>query len=218
MEKRLNEKSEQTKTEDLFQCQSYPILVIISGPSGVGKDTVARRLIKRRPEDFYFVVTATTRDARDSELHGRDYFFVSNDEFARMIEEDDLLEYAVVYRQYKGIPKQQVRDALASGKNVIMRLDVQGTATVRNLIPNAITVFLRTQTEEDLVRRLRERESDSDEGVNLRIATARQEMKRMKEFDYCVENAENEQEKAVDLILSIMDAARCRVGQEPIVI
>ena len=191
--------------------------MIVSGPSGVGKDTVARRLIKRRPEDFYFVVTATTRDARNNEVHGRDYFFISNDEFAHMIEEDELLEYAVVYRQYKGIPKQQVRDALASGKNVIMRLDVQGTATVRSLIPKAITVFLRTPTEEDLVRRLRERESDSDEGINLRIATARQEMKRIEEFDYCVVNAENEQEKAVDLILSIIDAARCRVNQEPIV-
>lgn len=192
--------------------------MIVSGPSGVGKDTVARRLIKRRPEDFYFVVTATTRDARNNEVHGRDYFFISNDEFAHMIEEDELLEYAVVYRQYKGIPKQQVRDALASGKNVIMRLDVQGTATVRSLIPKAITVFLRTPTEEDLVRRLRERESDSDEGINLRIATARQEMKRIEEFDYCVVNAENEQEKAVDLILSIIDAARCRVNQEPIVL
>jgi guanylate kinase len=214
----LNEKNAQSKTENLYQCQSYPILMIVSGPSGVGKDTVARRLIKRRPDDFYFVVTATTRDARHNEVHGLDYFFISNDEFARMIEEDELLEYAVVYRQYKGIPKQQVRDALASGKNVIMRLDVQGTATVRNLIPNAITVFLRTETEEDLVRRLRERESDSAEGINLRIATARQEMKRMEEFDYCVENAENEQEKAVDLIMSIIDSARCCVNQKPIVL
>ena len=218
MEKRLNEKNTKSATGNLYPCPSYPILMIVSGPSGVGKDTVARRLIKRRPEDFYFVVTATTRDSRNSEVHGQDYFFISNDEFARMIEEDELLEYAVVYRQYKGIPKQQVRDALASGKNVIMRLDVQGTATVRNLIPNAITVFLRTPTEEDLIRRLRERESDSAEGINLRIATARQEMKRMEEFDYCVENAENEQEKAVDLILSIVDAARCRISQEPIVL
>ncbi len=156
-------------TDDLYQCQTYPLLVIISGPSGVGKDTVARRLIKRRPDDFYFVVTATTREPRENEVEGYDYFFVSNDEFARMIEEDELLEYAVVYNQYKGIPKQQVRDALNSGKNVIMRLDVQGTETVRKLIPNAITVFLRTPTEEDLVRRLRERETDPAEGVNCAL-------------------------------------------------
>ncbi len=203
-------------TDDLYKCQTYPILVIISGPSGVGKDTVARRLIKRRPDDFYFVVTATTREPRDNEVEGYDYFFVSKDEFARMIEEDELLEYAVVYNQYKGIPKQQVRDALNSGKNVIMRLDVQGTATVRKLIPNAIAVFLRTPKEEDLVRRLRNRETDPAEGVNMRIAEARQEMKRMQEFNYCVVNAEDEQESAVDKILSIVDAAHCRVQQHKI--
>jgi guanylate kinase len=200
-------------TEELYQSQVYPILVIISGPSGVGKDTIARRLIKRRPEDFYFVVTATTRELRDNEVEGYDYFFVSNDEFARMIENDELLEYAVVYNQYKGIPKQQVIDALASGKNVIMRLDVQGTETVSKLIPSAITVFLRTPTEADLVRRLRNRESDPAEGVNLRIAEAVQEMRRMQEFDYFVVNAEGQQEVAVDKILSIVDAARCEVDQ-----
>lgn len=203
-------------TDELYQCHNYPILVIISGASGVGKDTIAKRLINRRPDEFYFVVTATTREPRDNEVEGVDYFFVTNDGFARMIEEDELLEYAVVYNQYKGIPKQQVRDALNSGKNVIMRLDVQGTDYVSKLIPSAITVFLRTPTEADLVRRLRNRETDPAEGVNLRIAEARQEMKRMQEFDYCVVNAEDQQESAVDKILSIVDAARCRVAQEKI--
>lgn len=203
-------------TEDLYQCQAFPTLVIISGASGVGKDTVAKRLIKRRPNEFYFVVTATTREPREGEVEGVDYFFVSNDEFARMIDEDELLEYAVVYNQYKGIPKQQVRDALDSGKNVIMRLDVQGTETVSKLIPGALTVFLSTPTEEDLVRRLRNRQSDPAEGVNLRIAEARQEMKRMQEFKYCVVNAEDQQELAVDKILSIVDAARSQTNQEKI--
>lgn len=202
--------------QDPYQCNAQPVLVIISGPSGVGKDTIARRVINRRPQDFYFVVTATTRKPRDGEEEGFDYFFVSNDQFAHMIEEDELLEYAVVYNQYKGIPKQQVRDALNSGKNVIMRLDVQGTATVRRIIPSAITVFLRTPSEEDLINRLRNRDTDPAEGVNLRIAEAIREMKRMQEFDYCVINAENEQEKAVDQILSIVDAARCRVKQTKI--
>lgn len=203
-------------SEDLYHYPRNPVLVIISGPSGVGKDTIARRVINRRPEDFYFVVTATTRAPRDGEVEGRDYFFVTMDEFARMIDEDELLEYAVVYNQYKGIPKGQVRDALDSGKNVIMRLDVQGTETVRELIPSAISIFLRTPSEADLVRRLRNRDTDPAEGVNLRIAEAIREINRMQEFDYCVVNAEDEQEEAVDQILSIIDAARCRVQQTKI--
>lgn len=193
-------------------------MVVISGPSGVGKDTVARKLIDRRPDDFHFVVTAATRDPREGEVHGRDYIFVSNDEFARMIDENELLEYAIVYRQYKGIPKQQIRDALESGKNVIMRVDVQGAATVRKLIPNVITVFLQTPSENDLIKRLRDRETESSEGYALRIATARKEMERITEFDYCVINADNEIDRAVELILSIVDAARSRVDQEPIIL
>ncbi len=193
-------------------------MVVISGPSGVGKDTVARRVIDRRPEEFYFVVTAATREPREGEVHGQDYIFVSNDEFARMIDEDELLEYAIVYRQYKGIPKQQIRDALESGKNVIMRVDVQGAATVRKLIPNAITVFLQTPSEHDLIKRLKDRETETSEGLALRIATARKEMERISEFDYCVINADNEIEMAVDTILSIVDAARHKIDQEPIIL
>ncbi|MCA9948243.1 MAG: guanylate kinase [Anaerolineales bacterium] len=196
----------------------YPTLMVISGPSGVGKDTIARLAIERRPDDFYFVVTATTRPAREGEVDGYDYFFVTHNQFARMIEEEELLEYAVVYNDYKGVPKQQIRDALASGKNVIMRVDVQGAATLRKLIPNAIFVFLRTATEEDLVNRLIERKSETHEGVNMRIAFARKELQRLKEFDYCIINADGEQDRAVDQILSIFDAAQCRVGQEPIIL
>ena len=205
-------------TQDAYMCKDYPVLVVISGPSGVGKDTIARMVIDRRPDEFHFVVTATTRPPRPGEVEGQDYIFVSNDEFARMINEDELLEYAVVYNDYKGIPKQQIRDALASGRNVIMRVDVQGAATVRKLIPNAILVFLRTPTEAELVRRLQERKSESAEGLQLRIATARQELKRLPDFDYCVVNAEDKQERAVELIISIVDAARCHVHQQPIVL
>ena len=124
-------------------------------------------LIERRPDSFYFVVTATTRPPRDNERHGVDYVFVTFDEFARMIEEDELLEHAVVYNDYKGIPKQQIRDALASGRDVILRVDVQGAATVRRLVPNAISVFLTTRTEGGMVRRLQQRKQDTAEGLSL---------------------------------------------------
>ncbi len=204
--------------DNLYRKENYPKLIVISGPSGVGKDTIARHLIDTDPERFYFVVTATTRPPRPGEVHGVDYYFYSNDEFAEMIENNELLEYAVVYNDYKGIPKQHIRDALNSGCDVIMRVDVQGAATIRKLIPNAISIFLTTETESELVRRLRERKSETAEGLNLRIAAARQEMKRIKEFDYWVVNAEDRQERTVREILSIIEAAHCRVEQKPILL
>lgn len=200
---------------DPYTRPSYPLLIVISGPSGVGKDTVAK-LMMESLDTFYFVVTATTRLGREGEVHGRDYFFISHDEFASMIEEDELLEYAIVYNDYKGVPKQQIRNALASGRDVIMRVDVQGAATIRKLVPQAISVFLTAESEEALDHRLRERKSETAEGLNLRIATARQEMKRLEEFDYCVVNAEGQAEEAVRQILCIIDAEHRRVEQEPV--
>ncbi len=202
----------------LYERRNYPLLIVISGPSGVGKDTIARLVIESRAEAFYFVVTATTRPPRPGEVDGQDYIFLSSDQFAEMIENNELLEYAVVYNDYKGIPKQQIREALASGRDVIMRVDVQGAATIRKLVPNAITIFLTTDSEEELVARLRERKSETAEGLNLRIATARQEMKRIHEFDYWIVNAEEQQDTAVNQILSIITAAHCRVNQQPVIL
>jgi guanylate kinase len=164
-----------------------PLLIVLSGPSGVGKDTVIQ-VMKDRGLPFHFVVTATTRQARPEERHGVDYFFLSKDDFAEMIEQNELLEYAIVYNDYKGIPKQQVREALASGKDVIMRIDVQGAATVRKLCPEALLIFLTTQDEEELVSRLTARKSEVTRGLKLRIATARQEQKHIDQFDYVVVN------------------------------
>lgn len=204
------------QSDSYYSCLTYPLLLILSGPSGVGKDTVARMLIQRRPESFHFVVTATTRLPRDEEVHGIDYYFVSHDEFAQMIEQDELLEHAIVYNDYKGIPKRHIREALGSGRDVILRVDVQGASTVKRLVPNSISVFLTTRTEEGLVNRLQRRKQDTAEGMALRTATARQEMKRMEEFDYCVVNPEGHPEIAVDRILNIIDAAHCRMKQEAV--
>lgn len=195
---------------DFRLSQFYPLLIVISGPSGVGKDTVVQAL-KERGLPFHFVVTATTRPPRPGEVNGRDYFFVSKEEFARMIEANELIEYAIVYNDYKGIPKQQVRQALASGKDVIMRLDVQGAATVRRLAPEAVLIFLTTQSEEELVARLRKRQTDSAEDLSLRIATARQELKRAKEFDYVIVNRDGAIEETVDTVIAIIRAEHHRV-------
>jgi guanylate kinase len=186
------------------------LLIVVSGPSGVGKDTVLHLMEERGDQPFHFVVTATTRPIREGEVHAKDYFFISSDEFAKMIEDDELLEYAIVYNDYKGIPKQQVRDALASGKDVIMRLDVQGAATVKKMAPEAVLIFLTTKDEEELVNRLRARKTETSEGLNLRIATARQEMKRVIEFDYVVINQDDELNEAVDTIQAIIHAEHHR--------
>jgi len=201
-----------THTSEFNILQHEPLLIVVSGPSGVGKDTVLQLMKERGKLLFHFVVTATTRPIREGEVHGKDYFFISSDEFAKMIEDDELLEYAIVYNDYKGIPKQQVRDALASGKDVIMRLDVQGAATVHKMAPEAILIFLTTENEEELVNRLRERKTETAEGLNLRIATARQEMKRVNEFDYVVVNKDDYLSDAVDTIQAIIHAEHHRTN------
>jgi guanylate kinase len=201
--------------ENAYNRPDYPLLIVISGSSGVGKDTIAR-LLMQTYDQFYFVVTATTRPARVGEVHGVDYFFLTSDEFAQMIEENELLEYAIVYNDYKGVPKQQIRDALATGRDVIMRLDPQGAATIRRLVPNTVTIFLTAESEAAMVKRLRERKSETAEGLSLRIATARQEMKRVKEFDYVVTNADERQQETVDSIIAIIRAEHCRVGRRPV--
>lgn len=192
-----------------------PLLIVISGPSGAGKDTIMQRM-KERGMPFHFVVTATTRPRRENEVHGRDYFFVSKEEFARMIEQDELIEYAIVYGDYKGIPKQQVREALASGKDVVMRIDVQGAETVRKLAPGAILIFITVDNEQELERRLRERKTESAEELALRIATARKELQRVDAFDYIVVNADDHQDEAVNTIQAIILAEHARVHQQAV--
>ncbi len=190
--------------------QPEPLLVVISGPSGVGKDSVIQRM-KERDLPFHFVVTATTRPPRPGERHGVDYFFVSREKFAEMIDQGELLEYALVYNDYKGIPKEQVRRALASGKDVVMRVDVQGAATVRRLAPEAVLIFLTTESEEELVRRLQKRKTESPEDLKLRIATARKELERLHEFDYVIVNREGQLDTTVDTIIAIITAEHHRI-------
>jgi guanylate kinase len=191
-----------------------PLLIVISGPSGVGKDTVIQRM-KERNLPLHFVVTAATRPPRPNEVHGKDYFFYSHDEFAEMIEKGELLEYAIVYNDYKGIPKAQVSDALASGKDVLMRLDVQGAATISRLCPDALMIFLTAQ-EKDMINRLQERKTESPEGLKLRIATARQELTQMDTFEYVVVNREFHLDETVDTIVSIIVAEHHRVKQRKV--
>ena len=187
-----------------------PLLIVISGPSGVGKDTVMQRM-KERGLPFHFVVTATTRPKRANEVHGRDYWFVSKEEFARMINEDELIEHAIVYGDYKGIPKQQVREALASGMDVVMRIDVQGAETVRKMARQALMIFITTESEKDLIHRLEMRKTETADSLAIRIATARKELKRVEAFDYVIVNREFHLDETVDIIRAIIQAEHHRV-------
>jgi len=201
-----------SEASEFYPFRPQPLLVVISGPSGVGKDSVIQQM-KARNAPIHFVVTATTRPPRTNEVEGIDYIFVSRGEFADMIDKGELLEYAIVYEDYKGIPKAQVRQALASGKDVIMRIDVQGAETVRKLCPEALLIFLTVQDEEEMVTRLLARKTDSPESLKLRIATARQELNRIEQFDYIVINHEGRLDETVDSILAIIRTEHLRVKQ-----
>ena len=160
---------------------------------------------------FHFVVTATDRPQRPGEIPGVDYHFLSTSKFQHMISKHEFIEWAEVYGQLKGIPKYEVRDALASGKDVIMRIDVQGAATIRGIAPDAILIFMIPANFEELRTRLQWRRSESLEQLERRLETARQELQHITNFDYVVVNGEHRLDEAVGQIRSIIRAEKQRV-------
>jgi guanylate kinase len=197
---------------DPYDFRPSPLLLVISGPSGVGKDVAIRRL-QAQGYPFYFVVTATSRPKRDTEVEGRDYLFVSKADFERMIAEGELLEHAVVYGDYKGIPRRHVRQALESGLDAVVRVDVQGAATLRKMVPDAVFIFLTAASEEELIQRLKHRRTEPPEKLRERIETARREMEQIDQFDYVVVNRDSELDQTARKLLAIIEAEKCRVRQ-----
>ncbi len=185
-----------------------PLLVIIAGPSGAGKDSVVKRM-RELHYPFHFVVTTTDRPARPGEVNGLDYHFVSTATFDKMIADDELFERAVVYGQHKGIPKAQVREALSSGVDVIMRLDVQGAATVRRLMPEALTIFLVPPSLDVLIDRLRRRGRVSPQQVFKRLDSVLEEIRCIREFNYVVVNRQGHLDETVRQIAAIISAEKC---------
>jgi guanylate kinase len=202
---------------DPYNIQSPALLVVLSGPSGVGKDSVLNRM-KELGLPFHFVVTMNTRPKRPNEIEGVDYHFVTVSQFVTMIERDELIEQAVVYGDYKGIPKREVKEAMTLGKDVILRIDVQGAATIRRIVPQALLIFLTASSEAELEQRLIDRHTESPEHLQTRIVAAREEMKRMGEFDYVVINREYELDKTVADVMSIIRAEHCRVQSRVVVL
>ncbi len=186
-----------------------PLLIVLSGPSGVGKD-VTLQALKKRNIPLHFVVTATTREARPEETHGVDYFFYSKEEFQAMIDANELLEYAIVYEDYKGIPKEQVRKAMQSGLDVILRVDVQGAAKLRELNPDAVLIFLLPSSVEEWHERLNNRQTETEESMKIRLNKVKWELEYLPIFDYMVVNRHNCLEEAVETIVDIIHAEHHR--------
>lgn len=188
--------------------------MVLSGPSGVGKDSVLERM-KERGLPFHFAVTATTRPRRPSEREGVDYQFLSEEEYDRLLAEDGFLEHASVYQHRYGVPRAPIRQALAEGRDVIMRTDVQGADTIRRLVPEALLIFLAPPSPEELEQRLRARETDSPAALEVRLATARKELARAEEFDYVVVNERDRLDETVERVLAIIAAEKRRPGRRP---
>ena len=194
--------------------EGYPrpdpgLLLVLSGPSGVGKDAVLTRL-RDLGRPYHMVVTATTRPIRPLEQDGLHYIFLSEPEFRRMVDEGELLEWALVYGNYYGVPKAQVRGALERGQDVIVKADVQGAATIRAIAPQAVLVFLAPPSMEALERQLRDRKTEGAAALERRLGTAREEMERLPEFDYMVVNRDGALDETVARVEAILTAERCR--------
>lgn len=191
-----------------------PLILIISGLSGAGKDTVINRLKEISPVDFHFVVTCNTRKKREGEIDGKDYHFITREKFLDMIKKGEMLEHSVVYDDLKGVPRFEIEKALEKGKDIILRLDYQGMRKVKAIYPEAVSIFIIPPDAEAWIARLRARNTDSEESLQLRIQTAVEELKNIDNFDYVLINGDIGH-AAMDL-LTILRAEHMRTGNRKV--
>jgi len=189
---------------------SNRLLIVLSGPSGVGKDALLRKM-KEQKYPFHYVVTVTSRPRREGERDGVDYRFISQREFQQMIDNGELLEWANVYGNYYGVPRKEISQALSKGKDVIVKVDVQGAATIKRILPQAVCIFLRPPSMEELERRLRQRHSESAKDLALRLRKAEEEMKSLPLFDHVLTSYQGKLDEAISQIQAIVTAEKRRV-------
>jgi guanylate kinase len=183
------------------------LLLVLSGPSGVGKGTVCKALLQRMPELVYSV-SATTRPPRAGEVEGVNYFFKTREEFQRMIEQDELLEWAEYVGNYYGTPRRFVEETLAAGKDVILEIEVQGAMQVKQKFPDGIFLFLAPPDLEELQNRIIGRGTETEESIRRRMEQARAEVELMDQYDYVVVN--DYIDKACERIQAIITAEHLR--------
>jgi guanylate kinase len=181
-------------------------LIVIAGPSGVGKGSIVARLLAHDPDGLALSVSATTRAPRAGEVDGVHYRFVSDPAFDRMIADGELLEWAEVVGHRSGTPRRPVEERLAGGRDVVLEIDVQGARQVRDLVPDAVLIFVAPPTLEELERRLRERGTESEERIALRLSTAAAELQERDRFDHVVVN--DDLEAASSQVAAIIEASR----------
>lgn len=186
-------------------------LLVISGPSGAGKGTICQSLFKRT-DNIVFSVSMTTRAPRDGEVHGKNYYFVSKEDFEKKIAEGGFLEYAKVFENYYGTPKQAVIDKLNEGKDVILEIDIQGAMQIKEAYPQAVFIFILPPSMQELRKRITGRGTETEESLNLRLGEALNEISYVEKYDYAVVNGELGE--AVDKVESIIAAEHSKVSQD----
>jgi len=187
-----------------------PLLIVLSGPSGAGKDAVLTR-IRESNYPLNYITTVTTRPQRATERDNIDYHFISTKKFQKMIENNELLEWANVYGNWYGVPKKPVKQALHKGQDTIVKVDIQGATTIKKILPQAVFIFLTPPSTEELRLRLKQRHTESSFDLALRTKTAEEEIKQLSLFDYVVFSRQNEIDRAVADIEAIITAEKCRV-------
>ena len=186
-------------------------VVVISGPSGAGKSSFVKALLRGNGEDLTYSVSATTRAKRPHEIEGKDYFFLTRDEFQRRVNAGDFVEHAQVHGEMYGTLRSQIERVLESGRNVLLDVDVQGGQAVRRVYPDAVLIFVLPPSIEDLEERLRARGTDREDRIKVRLENAQREIALMREYDYAVVN--DDLENATKQVLAIVEAERCRASR-----
>ena len=198
------------KSQAPFHLPTRSLLIVLSGPSGAGKDAVLTRMKELGYPLLEYITTVTTRPRRASERDDVDYHFISVERFQEMISRKELLEWANVYGNWYGVPKEAVKQALDKGRDVIVKVDVQGAATIKKILPEAVFIFLIPPSREELTIRLKQRHTESAFNLALRLKTAEEEIKKLPLFDYVVLNKQDKIDLAVSDIKAIITAEKCR--------
>jgi guanylate kinase len=199
------------KTRTPFNPPSKPLLIVLSGPSGAGKDTILSRM-KKSGYPVEFITTLTTRPRRPKEKNKVNYHFVSVETFHQMMKNNELLEWANVYGNWYGVPKEPVKRSLDQGRDVIVKVDIQGATTIKKILPQAVFIFLMPPSTEELNIRLKRRHTESPSDLALRLKTAEAEMKKLPLFDYVVVNRPDEIDLSVSEVEAIITAEKHRLN------